>query len=247
MLHYRIYGNGSPIIMIHGYLSDSSYWTKAIERLSNNHKIVLIDLLGFGDSPKPFFCSYDLDTQINALHEVIKTLNIKRYKIVGHSMGAVIALQYANLFPKDIDKIYLFNMPMLKNKYEIAKSFKKSFGGIYGLLLFTPLGIVGWPTLKCIFRKPIYSKNMNNFVKASKKNSYMSRRNSIHIIEKTNTLKILNSIQIPTILVEGTYDHFFQNNIRINNKKVRVIMVPAGHNPIQTDESLLSKVLEDRI
>jgi pimeloyl-ACP methyl ester carboxylesterase len=230
--------------MLHGYLSDSSYWYDSINELSKDHQIILVDLLGFGKSPKPFLCSYSIEIQINKLHELISFLKIESFKIVGHSMGAIIALKYSLAFPEGIQEALLLNMPIFNNKVEAKAQLKKTFSGLYGILLFTPLGILGWPIFKKILKKPGKNKNVNNFIMASSKNSYTSRLKSLKLIENSGTLCMLEKIDIPTKLFEGLYDKFFSTKIIIANKKVTLFVLSTGHNSFKTDKNLIKEIIQ---
>jgi len=89
-LNYEVLGSGpKQLLLIHGLTGSLNYWKQDIESISNTHTILLIDLLGFGGSPKPN-SNYSLDTQLQAIEKVIiKTgFGDQQSLVVGHSMGA---------------------------------------------------------------------------------------------------------------------------------------------------------------
>ncbi len=93
-LNYEVFGSGpKQLVLIHGLTGSLNYWKQDIESIGNTHTILLIDLLGFGDSPKPN-SDYSLDTQLQAIENVIVKAGFSERKslVVGHSMGATIAL-----------------------------------------------------------------------------------------------------------------------------------------------------------
>ena len=110
-LHTETTGTGPVIVMIHGYLASSQYYKKIAKRLSVGHTVIRVDLLGHGRSPKPRAAEYGYDDHINAVRHTLTQLNIKgSFSIVGHSMGALIALRYARLYPQDVSRIVLFTI-----------------------------------------------------------------------------------------------------------------------------------------
>jgi pimeloyl-ACP methyl ester carboxylesterase len=52
-IHYEVHGSGPPLILTHGYSSTSEMWRGQIEALSKNHKLVLWDMRGHGQSDYP--------------------------------------------------------------------------------------------------------------------------------------------------------------------------------------------------
>jgi pimeloyl-ACP methyl ester carboxylesterase len=93
-LNYEVLGSGAKqLVLIHGLTGSLNYWKQDIESISNTHTLLLIDLLGFGNSPKPN-SNYSLDTQLQAIENVIVKagFNDRNSLVVGHSMGATIAL-----------------------------------------------------------------------------------------------------------------------------------------------------------
>ena len=51
-LHYLVAGNGSPVILLHGYAQNSHMWRPLMKELAKTHVVVAPDLRGFGDSAK---------------------------------------------------------------------------------------------------------------------------------------------------------------------------------------------------
>jgi pimeloyl-ACP methyl ester carboxylesterase len=102
------------IVLLHGIAATSNTWKPLIKHLdSDSNRIVAIDLLGFGESPKPTNCKYDVNDHAEYVRRTIKRLRIKRpFKIVGHSMGAIIAAHYSYLYPDDINEVYLLSLPL---------------------------------------------------------------------------------------------------------------------------------------
>jgi pimeloyl-ACP methyl ester carboxylesterase len=93
-LNYEVLGSGpKQLVLIHGLTGSLNYWKQDIESIGNTHTLLLIDLLGFGDSPKPN-SNYSLDTQLQVIEKVIIKAGFgdRKSLVVGHSMGATIAL-----------------------------------------------------------------------------------------------------------------------------------------------------------
>ena len=108
-------GRDKPtIVMLHGIGATYRTWDGLIKELSaDEYRLIAIDLLGFGDSPMPVDCEYNVESHVKYLRKTLKKLKIKKpFKIVGHSMGSIIAAHYCHLYPKDIQAAYLLSLPI---------------------------------------------------------------------------------------------------------------------------------------
>ncbi len=86
-LYYEDHGNGSPVILIHGYPLNGASWEKQIPvLLEAGCRVITYDRRGFGQSSKPT-TGYDYDTFAQDLHRLIGQLDLKQFALVGFSMG----------------------------------------------------------------------------------------------------------------------------------------------------------------
>jgi len=103
----EVKGEGKPIICLHGFSENLSTWEFIKIR---GHQLILIDLIGHGKNDKPKPCKYySLKVMLKHLNMLIFQLGLKRYSMLGYSMGGRIALAYALTYPKEIDKLILEN------------------------------------------------------------------------------------------------------------------------------------------
>ncbi len=107
-------GRGKPVVLLHGLISTHRYWNDVAALLDlNKYTVIRPDLLGFGVSPKPKKMLYTLEEQVVCVAEAVS--NVKPpYLVVGHSMGACIALKWAVDKPKPIKRLVLTSLPLLK-------------------------------------------------------------------------------------------------------------------------------------
>lgn len=102
-------GTGAPLILLHGIESSSSYWNNIIPALAENHRVIAIDLLGFGNSPKPLNIAYSLNDQVTWLKRTLDSLHINSADIAGHSLGSLVSLAYAAAYPKQVTSLTMFS------------------------------------------------------------------------------------------------------------------------------------------
>lgn len=94
-LNFDDQGKGSPILFLHGFGASIYSFRKLVPALSENHRVISIDLKGFGNSPKPNDKNYSIDEQASLLYQFIIQHNLKYLTIAGHSYGGAIALVLA--------------------------------------------------------------------------------------------------------------------------------------------------------
>jgi pimeloyl-ACP methyl ester carboxylesterase len=91
--------NHCPIVIfLHGSWQDSSQWQQIIEPLSSNLHCFAIDLLGFGNS-SAIETPTSIALEVDRLHEFLNILKLRPVYLVGHSLGAWIAVTYALKYP----------------------------------------------------------------------------------------------------------------------------------------------------
>jgi pimeloyl-ACP methyl ester carboxylesterase len=111
-LSYSIYGNGNPVLFLHGLLSSRREWSVLSKELAIvGFQSYSPDLFGHGNSSKPNEISmYTSNYQIQTIKHWINKLSINsQYDIIGHSFGGFLALQIASLHPNKVRKIILIN------------------------------------------------------------------------------------------------------------------------------------------
>ncbi len=108
LLHYEEFGEGTPLILIHGACENSSFWKAQIEVLQKRNYLVLIDLPGHGQSAR-LGEEVSIPTYSMILREVIQGLDLNSPFLLGHSMGGAIAMTVAVEAPKLIGGLVLAN------------------------------------------------------------------------------------------------------------------------------------------
>ncbi|CEP59987.1 alpha/beta fold hydrolase LALA0_S01e00452g [Lachancea lanzarotensis] len=102
-------GNGQPpIILLAGFPESWYAWRKLMPILAESFFVVAIDLPGQGDSDKPGD-GYDTSTVAKIVHGLVEKLQIPRYHLVAHDVGAWVAFPYALLFSEEIERLALLD------------------------------------------------------------------------------------------------------------------------------------------
>lgn len=89
------YGAGDPVLLLHGFGASSYSWRHVVEPLARDHRVITLDLKGFGASPKPRDGRYSVYEQARLVRNYILENGLEELTLVGHSFGGGVALATA--------------------------------------------------------------------------------------------------------------------------------------------------------
>lgn len=212
-LHVRTLGNGPPLVLLHGLLGSERFWGAEYDQLATDHRVIAPDLLGFGRSPHPDH-GYTADDHADAVAATLDGLGITTPAIiVGHSLGALIALRLAARDPARVTAIVAFGPPLYPDP-EAAERHISELGGLAALFtLDTPWarrtckwmcdhrGIAGWLAVALHPELPI------PVARDSVQHSWASYSETLaEIIVSARAGAWLNALTIPVLVVAGDED-----------------------------------------
>ena len=105
-IRYYDIGSGTPLVPIHGIGGDADEWVFCFKSLSASHRVIALDLLGFGRSDKPAI-EYCIAVFVEVIDHFLSALKISRVSLVGSSLGGWIAAAFALQFPDRVDELVL--------------------------------------------------------------------------------------------------------------------------------------------
>lgn len=97
-IYYEVYGQGEPLILLHGYTQSSRYWLPFIADYVDDFEVYLIDLKGHGKSD-PFKEKLSVKSAAREVEALIQHLDLDEIKAIGFSFGGDILFQLALLQP----------------------------------------------------------------------------------------------------------------------------------------------------
>lgn len=107
-IYFETYGKGPAIVLLHGFLENSSMWKDLIPELSKQNKVIAIDLLGHGNSDCLGYV-HSMELFAETVYAVLKQLKIRKCLLVGHSLGGYVALALAEKHPEKVKGLCLMN------------------------------------------------------------------------------------------------------------------------------------------
>ncbi|WP_395048667.1 alpha/beta fold hydrolase [Flavobacterium sp.] len=104
-LFYEVYGEGEPLLMIHGNGGSFACFENQVAEFSKHFKVVLVDCRGRGNSSYQKGVELTFDLQVEDINIFLDKLNIKKTNILGWSDGGIIGLLFAIKYPEKVNKL----------------------------------------------------------------------------------------------------------------------------------------------
>lgn len=136
-------GRGRPVVFLHGLGASSYMWRRILPGMPAGHRLVTIDLKGFGRSDKPIDFRYAIEDHAAAVEAVLAALNLRDVTLVGHSFGGAVALlvatRDADRARPRLDHLVLVDSPAYPQRPTAAVRFlRKPLAAYIGLALLPP-------------------------------------------------------------------------------------------------------------
>lgn len=227
------------VIFLHGISATSATWRTTIRQFSANPdlkgiRFIALDLLGFGRSLQSKWLDYDYLDYDKALENSLKKLNVTGpIVLVGHSMGSLIAADFATNFHTDFNLVGLILVsPPVLMPNELAKLpdkvYTKSYGSLYKLAKDEPAIEV---VANFVQR---FSSFSSKYIKTPAFDRSME-----HIILNHNNYQTYSKIKIPTLIIHGHFDPLVMRSnlkkVAASNPNVRFVSV-IGHHDVSAQK-----------
>ena len=124
-IRYFTGGEGDPLIIIHGGADGAKSWIQNAKELSHHHQVYIPDLPGFGRSQSSDE-KFDLSELAGFVEEFSQSVGLKRFHLLGHSLGGGIVLHYALKFPHRLERLILVSSLCLGKEIAIWARFLSS-------------------------------------------------------------------------------------------------------------------------
>ncbi len=111
IVHYEVLGRGRPLIFLHGWVGSWRYWIPAMQMTSTGFRAYALDLWGFGDTAKGL-ADFSLGSQVKLVTRFLHELGIGKVVLIGHGLGAIVALQFSRTFPRAVDRLMAVSLPL---------------------------------------------------------------------------------------------------------------------------------------
>lgn len=235
-INYRTIGEGRPLLILHGWGSQSAKWQRVGEILAEKGiKTIIPDLPGFRESEKPK-TAWDLDDYCDFVREFIDFLKLEKFYLLGHSFGGEVAIKYSLRCPEKIDRLFLVAASCLRTR-NLKKKLLYIISKIFKIFSFSPF-------LRKVFYRFIVGKSDYLSIKGVMRDTYLKV-----IAEDLSSL--LSKVQVPTVIIWGEKDDItplrdaYKINSKIQNSKLEIISGAKHNLHLETPEKLGDRVSQE--
>lgn len=205
-------GSGPVVILVHGIASSSVTFYELVPLLQKTHRVISVDILGFGESPAPVGCEYRLEDHVEALAATIRSLRLREpFILVGHSLGSLISSRYAAINhdrafrPSPVSRLVLVGPPVYLAPSEIGdmrvrarvSAYLRAYDFLRSNKDFT---LVNAAIMSRLLPKGIFEiteKTWTPFIKSLE-----------HCIESQTVVSDIASLRVPVDVIYGAFDAF---------------------------------------
>jgi pimeloyl-ACP methyl ester carboxylesterase len=132
-------GAGEPVILLHGFPTSGHLWSDLVPLLPRGHRVVVVDLLGFGRSDQPRMADLSLRGHAGRLITFMDALGIRAAALVGHHFGGAVCQAAAVHWPERVTRLALVNSMAagvtITGTFALMRAFRP-------LMRFVPTGLV---------------------------------------------------------------------------------------------------------
>lgn len=232
-------------VFIHGIGNTLHSWDEVVKGMPDDVRLIGIDLLGFGKSPKPTWAVYSAKTQAQSVAVTLFNLRLVQQPIlVGHSLGALVAVEMAKRYPLAIKELVLCSPPFYQPETEDKKGIKPAddiLRDLYRLAKKHPEQLEKFsPTA---VKVGLANRTLN--ITSDNVGSYVAALES-SIVNQTS-LEDVGKLKLPITIFYGTFDpvviakHIVKLGKEHENITVKRLLV--GHEVVGSYASSLCSLL----
>ncbi|MFD2892085.1 alpha/beta fold hydrolase [Flavobacterium chuncheonense] len=116
-LSFSDQGEGSAVVLLHGFLENKTMWHYLSPSLTKEHRVIAIDLLGHGKTECMGYI-HTMEDMADSVHHILQELQLEKAVFIGHSMGGYVALSFAKLYPEMVEGLVLMNSTAREDSIE---------------------------------------------------------------------------------------------------------------------------------
>lgn len=251
-IHYKIHGDAQKVILlIGGVASDHKMWSYVIPPLVKYYKVIVFDNRGIGlttDNNEPF----SISTMAQDCYHLLNYLKIDKAHIIGHSMGGMIAQQFAISYPNNTHKLVILNSASYAHKtLEFALS-NQNFVRSQHVLEPTAILQLFIPWLfssQFLNSKKNITAFIEGYLNEPNKQSITDYQRQLNALLNADLRKDIEQITHKTLIVASNEDlltiPYYSIEMAKHIKNSQLVTLPGGHlSQIEYPDLLAQNILK---
>lgn len=228
--HYEVLGRGKPVVFLHSWLGSWRYWIPTMQAVSISYRTFALDFWGFGDSAKKSV-NYSFDQQVNLLYGFLEHLGIKKIALIGHGLGAAIAILFAYRHQQSVDRLMAIGMPNGNSSLKAR------------LLTSSPQEFTEW----------LGNRNGHSVINGAEaaKTDPLAIQASLSNLLKQNLSWYAQQLELPRLFVYGQGDRIIEDSSLVDSQihsdmiAQQIVFDQSGHYPMLDEPSKFHRLVID--
>jgi pimeloyl-ACP methyl ester carboxylesterase len=229
-INYTSQGKGIAVVLLHGFLENLNMWRDISKELSIKYRVISIDLLGHGKTDNLGYV-HTMEEQAKMVKFILNHLKLRKYILIGHSMGGYISLAFAELYPENLKGICLMNSSALPDSKERKENRDRAVEAVkYKSEIFVKMAI---PNLFAEYNRDKFNDEIDQVTKEALQ---ISTRGIIAALEglkiRSDYTYLYDTLKIPIQMIIGKKDPALDYESLIEqtkDKNVYLVEFPDGH------------------
>lgn len=239
-------GQGSAVILIHGFLENLTMWKTIIPELARKNRVIAIDLLGHGKSDCNGYV-HSMELFAETVEAVLKHLRIRKCSLIGHSLGGYVALAFAEKNHEKVKGLCLMNSTSNADDDERkalrARANKMIQTNFESMVRMSFVNLFG-PSSKTIYKTAI-DEALSEALQTSIQ-GYIAAQEGMR--SRPNRNAVLSKNSFKKLIIVGEKDPVINYDLAIEEAKkvdAKVVVFPNGHmSHIENTDELIESLKE---
>lgn len=229
IVHYEVLGRGKPIIFLHGWVGSWRYWIPAMQAASTSYRAYAYDMWGFGETSKED-SHYTLNKQAELLDHFMNAMGIGKVALVGHGLGALVALLFAVKHTYLLDRVMVISMPVSGD------------GVLDWLSDLSPVELAN---------RLLEQKTIGDAARTeAAKSDWKAILNSFEELQSMNVLDLCRQVSTASLLVHGLKDPIspasdLTENGDLSSMFHHITFEDSGHFPMLDQPNKFNRLMKD--
>ncbi|PFJ05316.1 alpha/beta hydrolase [Bacillus cereus] len=204
-INYEIEGNGEPLVLLHGMSNNAQSWKNQMHVLKEHYTVIAWDAPGYGKSSDPTKEFNYFEEFAHVLKGVIDQLGLEKINLLGHSMGAAIAIDFCHLYSHAISKLILADPTRGAAALDSEENERKLKSRLFSIENLSP-ELIAEKRIEALLSsyasKEVYQQ-VKEIMSQVRPAGYRSVANSLYHL---NQMNLLPTIDVPVLVICGELD-----------------------------------------
>lgn len=250
MLHFEKKGVGKEIlVLLHGFMENSSIWSDVEKNLSSDFSVLKIDLPGHGKS-EILAEVHTMELMADEVKKVLDHEKIDNIHLLGHSMGGYVSLAFAEKFPESLKSLTLFFSTFLADDEQKKEQRKKSYRIIKDA--FAHYARAGVPNLFNPNELDVLEGKIENALEIALSTNNLGALACVKgMVERPDRKEVLENLEAKILVIAGKHDNAVKTELVMKNlpdrTNIKSYILDCGHNGHWEKPSICAEIINTEL